>query len=38
MEKISRNNDKISNKMALSIITLDVNGLNALNKGHRVSE
>ena len=41
-EKISRNNNKTSNKAALntylSIITLDVNGLNASIKKHRVSE
>jgi len=41
-EKISKNNDKTSNKMALdiylSIITLNVNGLNAPIKRHKVSE
>ena len=40
--KISRNNDKTNNKAAiyayLSIITLNVNGLNAPIKRHRVSE
>lgn len=41
-EKICRNNHKTSNKMAidtsLSIITVNVNGLNTLIKTHRVSE
>ena len=41
-EKISRNCDKIRNKMALTsyllIITLNVNGLNTLIKRYRVSE
>ena len=41
-QKISRNNDKTINKMALnsylSIITLDVNDLNVTFKRHRVPE
>jgi len=40
-DKISRNNYKTSNTMAinnLSVITLSVNGLNAPIKRHKVSE
>ena len=41
IEKISRNDDKTSNKISLntylSIITLNINGLNASIKRHQVS-